>query len=1384
MAISRLFFEISGDSSKLNQELKKAVDAAKSAGVEVTRAGQAFISKFDEALNPTKRLAEQIDLLQKSGKSNSDIWRVMSDEIGRATDAAKRHGQAIDPLVKSLQDLNKESLASKIGFENIGKAVGDFATHPVEAARNGISSLLGFLGPTAVGIGAVAAGAIAAGVAVFEFARDAAHAAEEIKNLSYATGMSVERVQALNRLGQEKGLGDLTGSIEKLNLQLGKSEGGPFTEAILKAGIAPKAGADAIYYLEQLREKYAQITDPSERAQKATADLGRRLLDLLPIVLNNKDNFAKLIDELEHGNAVMTGPQIDALTQLHEEINKHSRAWEEVKNKAKEYAGEVTLAFMKAVEEAHRAMTEMSPEDWKEDAINNPRDWEGSSGKATDWEWSYGVVPSGPGRDVFAERSRQIAEADAYAAGTRKELIALTVQLNSLEKQYTEEKSRQKGLDFDADQLLSLAKQIDSKKELIKTQAEQLKQQDELNKRADEFLKYGDKNAAKVTQAIQNEFYEMARKAQEDQMKGILDFIAEQEKKRIETGKAYGAFEQTLSKALGDAEVERLKTEQQISDTIAPRNEQERELMQLQRIHSQAMIEAEETRLKYAKIRAELEAKMAQMQPGSDAAQWAQEEIGQLDAALQKALSDITRKEGAQTLAVHRAEYQKMIDQVKQGAGEIFDAITTKGKSAFEGLKDWIENTLMSKLKSIFENFIAAMLSGGKLSLQGLLGGIIPSAAMGGGAAAGEWGNALPPDVAELQKIMGGGEVFTVPQKGIFGLGGKSGGLVQSGLMMGGSMALMDSFSRGGAGGWAESIGGGAAMGAAIGSVIPGLGTAIGAAIGAAFGALSKSIQALVAGITGKNSYQAGVAEVSRDYGGVAMQQDQYQKMLDQFGLSESQAYGARASINASPQMLQQMYELAKEQGKVAQFMSALSSKTYMGVTGDFKQAFELGTITDDWSKLNDEFSKSQYYNDLVARGFKEQADAMMIAGASANKLLDSFKGLRESVKNSVSDPLSRAIDQFLNAGKMTDALRNEIQRFGGDMAAFDRSANLSQLNGYFSEMVQHFKDTKEILPDLSRIAGEYGANLQVMGDAAARLGELTQKANFLSGMSGGLANIRQQFDPTQLFMGGDFGSRVQTALMKAGLPLDQFSKLSGLIGANQNWDQMAQQATSGGTVSQQLLDMLSQYGGQRGQGAVAQYGQGVNTISADLLGQTRINMQEALDQALGDNIDYLGGIEKETNDQISALTDTVEEQLQTAGDNLQSAVDGAKEALLDVLDRILIAIYESGATTGATNAGSGSTAYSYSPSGYSAPEDAVIVGHAVPRLADGGLILKTGLAIVDKGERFDGGRGGSGATVIVQAQNFYGWSDFVTEVRRAGIELGGRGMPLTKPGF
>ena len=109
MPIGRLFFEIGGDTSRLNASLQEAVRIAQDAGVKVTRAGQSIIAAFDDALNPTKKLTEQVKLLEAAGKSASDIWQVMGDRMKTAADAARANSQAVDPLVQKHIDLAKAS---------------------------------------------------------------------------------------------------------------------------------------------------------------------------------------------------------------------------------------------------------------------------------------------------------------------------------------------------------------------------------------------------------------------------------------------------------------------------------------------------------------------------------------------------------------------------------------------------------------------------------------------------------------------------------------------------------------------------------------------------------------------------------------------------------------------------------------------------------------------------------------------------------------------------------------------------------------------------------------------------------------------------------------------------------------------------------------------------------------------------------------------------------------------------------------------------------------------------------------------------------------------------------------------------------------------------
>ncbi len=1440
MPIGRLFFEIDGDTSRLNLALQQAIKNTEEAGLKMTRAGQSIIAKFDETLNPTKKLSEQIQLLTAAGKSNADIWKVMSDEINRAADAAKRNGQTIDPMVRSLQEMNKASLASKVSFAEIGKAVGDFAAHPLESAKAGVTSFLGLLGPTAVGVGAVATGVIAAGAAIYDFAAEAADAAEQIINLSYATGMTVERVQALQRAGKEKGLGDLTGTIEKLNAQLG-SEGGPFSEALLRAGVTPKAGADAIYYLEELRKHYAAISDPAERAQKATGELGRRLLDLLPIVLNDKESFADMVAEIEKSNAIMKGPQMLVLMGLDEQIDKHGRAWEAVKLKAKEYAGEATLAFMKAVEAITESYDEMEA---------SQKDWTGSVGHGKEWTFSYGVFGKETPRDTIGERSKEIAKADAIATGTTQQLLGLTMQLYDLEKQFTEEKKKQNSLyEYDSKKVLSLAQQIASTKELIKEtndfnalHEKQWKDAEEAQKK----LKDLNHDIAKIQESIDTKGHAALVPSQSE----IDAYVKKFDKEMLDRVKTYNEVEARLTKEISTNRLDELKSQREILQATIPMNEADRQQMTLEKAHIDYMINAEEIRVKYEQIRTELQTKLNKLGEDDPLRQAAEGDLEKLGEKERAELERAGQVFSTDVLRVHQEAYQKMIDQVRDGAGQIFDILTSNGKDKFQSLLNWFKSVFMNSLKQMFLDLVQSIITGFKGGFGQLLG-------MGGSAGAGgvfttppifptttpQVGNGTGTWAPGSTYAMGTGGSFlmdytaslqggktTVPTgkmsfASLFGAGGKgvdfgnffgggSGGFFGSegdpgflgsgtggingkgvggamgGLMMGGGMSMfMDSLSRKGIGGWAEGIGGGALTGFALGGPI-----------GAAIGAIAGLGTRLAKLAMGKNSYEAGSMEAARDFGGINVSEDELKNYLNSKGISESMAYPNRKNIESSPDFLKNVgWEAAQAQGKTEAFLKSLEKVGTSWGNFNFRGAFDIGRLTGDWSALNKAWEDSkmsgmQNIGEDISKSLEIEANTLK----PYEQLIVDLNDLRKSVMESIP-PVKTMYQTFLETGEITDELREQVAKLGGDISDFEKVSELTKVNNDFNDMVTHFRETGEVLPGLRQMFQDFGGDLQTL-DAAARLPGLHESLNFINNLQSGLKNLAPELDPIKALLSGQWNANVISALSAAGLDPSKFEGLSPLIDMEQNWDKMATPFTK---LTPELRKALLAYGGDEGKTAVERYDQGFNTITQGLLDTTKAAMDEAYQAAVKDALDYIGTVQQETSDKITTLTEAVESQFTIVSNNITDAIGDAKTSLIAELDKLILATAEQGdaATKPASDASNvpaetGPMSFaewknwmmqqnpSLAATGFSEADlrnmyQAYL--DSIPHASTGGLIaVHDQEAVLDPEQTRNLLRNGQSSRPIVQLVNctIYGFQNFVEQVRLAGLDLQRRNDP------
>lgn len=343
MAIPRLFIEL-GATDRFTPEMTKMMKSLDDLGVKATGSGKYLLGAFDAALNPTKRLAEEISLLEKAGRSQAEIMVVMGDRIRAASATAMQHGQAIDPVVKKYGEMGGM-------FENVGKSITDFVRNPLQTMQAGLTGLLEKAGPVAVGIGAIATAAVTAGVAIFRFMADAADSMEKLENLSAITGLATQELEALALIAKEAGLEsmDLGRMIGKMNDQLGDTKPNEFTTAMKRLGISTKDTAgnakDAITVLDEMRAALLQTAAGTDRAQLAAQLFTGRQRELIPFLVNSEKGLRELI-----AAKIKAGETTDDLTKnklaaLDRALDACSASWNKVKVSAVTFVADAVSAF-------------------------------------------------------------------------------------------------------------------------------------------------------------------------------------------------------------------------------------------------------------------------------------------------------------------------------------------------------------------------------------------------------------------------------------------------------------------------------------------------------------------------------------------------------------------------------------------------------------------------------------------------------------------------------------------------------------------------------------------------------------------------------------------------------------------------------------------------------------------------------------------------------------------------------------------------------------------------------------------------------------------------------------------------------------------------------
>jgi TP901 family phage tail tape measure protein len=793
-----------------------------------------------------------------------------------------------------------------------------------------------------------------------------------------------------------------------------------------------------------------------------------------------------------------------------------------------------------------------------------------------------------------------------------------------------------------------------------------------------------------------------------------IDKMAAQEtEKWIAALKEYYSISRAISKSVLRDNVEQLRYQEKILDTMVPMNSIEERRMELQRASLQMQLDKEEVLLKYVQKREELEERIAmfKVDKGKESlVLQLQTELQELPKAMQDELNQIAALNVNKIAQMHKQEYIKIIDGVRSAANTIWNDVVLGGQDAFSNLLDWIKNQFISRLGKLFENVMAEAFTGFSGGTAGLLDGVIPGIKLAMTQAAED----IAIETATAAKITTAQEVAndTMNMAGIpeayayeFGfpaaqqaaskagsssiagvLGGLGEGLLSS-LAMGlpgisaGLIGSNNSYLKGagivglGATGLAAgstlALGGGMSLFSTIlASAIP--------IIGAVVATVLSGI-ALYKWAKGKSTEEAGAMEVSRDLGGIKYSKKAFKEFYESVGLTQGEAWGIRQNLKMSPKFLkEQGWEAAQAQGKEEEFKTALQhvGTSWAGET-DMRAEFEIGRLTDDWTMLDDA------YRDLFGN-MNGLTDKLMITDA----LEEWEQGVVDlnNFKNQIEDsiiPATKMYDTFLETGKITDEFKQQIHDLGGELATFEEYSGLIDLQTTFSKLVETFRETGEIVPELKQIMLDYGASLTAI-DAAADIPNLKKSLDFIDSLSSGLDSLYAEYSPVNQFLAGNMTEEVINAMKDAGLDPTKLSSIADMIGAESNWDSYE----PFNTLTPDLEKALMTYGGSQGQTAVKNYYEGFNTITQDLLDATKEAMDVSYKNELKTAIDYLKTASESTSDRIEELTAIVEDQITLVSDNITSAIDVAKKAIVEQLKNMMLILAQQSYKETTTNTG------------------------------------------------------------------------------------------------
>lgn len=221
------------------------------------------------------------------------------------------------------------SLVVELGA-NVAKLQTDMqrAVSVVDRAAGGIKR--------AAGLATVALGAIGAGVSLASIAgaaRQVIDLGDKLRDLSFATGQSVEQLSFLDFAAGQSGtsIETISSAAQRLSknlVEIASGRGAQAAGALQKLGLEADelSRTDLAQQIGQIGSQLVKIDNPAQRAAIGVALFGKQFKELAPLILEGEEGVTKLVDRFIELGGTITRDQADKFDEFNDSLGELSLA--------------------------------------------------------------------------------------------------------------------------------------------------------------------------------------------------------------------------------------------------------------------------------------------------------------------------------------------------------------------------------------------------------------------------------------------------------------------------------------------------------------------------------------------------------------------------------------------------------------------------------------------------------------------------------------------------------------------------------------------------------------------------------------------------------------------------------------------------------------------------------------------------------------------------------------------------------------------------------------------------------------------------------------------------------------------------------------------------